>query len=74
MRRAVHIDSRKRAPIESVRDFRQSAVQCQLMCDLDGRLGFKTVGAARTLELERAVVGDVDLLVRAIDPEQVGAG
>ena len=44
------------------------------MCDLDRGFGFVAVGSARTFELERAVIGDVDLLIRPVDPEQAGSG
>jgi hypothetical protein len=33
----------------------------------DGELGFVSIRAARALEFEAAVIGDVDLLVRVID-------
>src|SRR5438128_1207141 len=44
------------------------------MGDLDGRLRLVSIGAAGAFELECAVIGDIDLLMRAVDPEQVGAG
>src|SRR5437773_110893 len=74
MRRAADVNPGKRAAIECVCDFRQSAVQGQTMRDLDSGLRLVAVSPARALELERAVVGNIDLLVRAIDVEQVGGG
>jgi hypothetical protein len=59
MRSAVYVNAMITAPEKSIGDFRLAAVQREMPCQLDRRLGFIAIGAARTLELEAAIIRDV---------------
>src|SRR5258706_4622487 len=73
MRRAIDVDAGEPASIKSISNLRQSAVDRNVMRNLDGGLGLESISAAGTLELECSVIGYIHLLVRAIDPKQVCA-
>src|SRR4051812_33766391 len=71
MRSAVDILARACSAIVGIRHLRQAAGQVNMAGDFDGCLGFHSVSPAGTFELEGPVVGYVDHLVRAVDPEAV---
>src|SRR4051794_26426016 len=73
MRRAVHVHPVIATPEERIRDLRQPGSYRKAVRQFDRRLGFVAVGAARALELETTVIGDIDLLVRMVDQERVRA-
>ena len=59
--------------IEGIGHLRQPGVEAQKRRELKGGLHFIAGRARRPLEFEAAVVRDIDLLVRAIDQEEVRA-
>src|SRR4030095_73052 len=73
MRSAVDVDSRQGPTIEGVGDFCNPAVESEITIDLQRSLGFKSISPARSLEFDAAGVGNIDLLIGAVDQEQVGA-
>ena len=73
MRRTVDIDPGKRAAIERIHHLGQTSIQGNMTGQLNGSLGFKAISAAGASELVTAIIRDVDLLVRAVNQEQVAA-
>src|SRR5262249_4512569 len=71
VRCAVYIDSGRSASIKGVRDLRKSAVEREGSGQADRHLSFVAVGTARSLQFERAIIGNVNLLIGAVDQEQV---
>src|SRR5204863_3554977 len=71
MRRAIDINPRRSRSIKRIRDLRDPAIERHVPRQADRRLSFKTVSPARSLQLERSVVGNVNLLVGPIDEEQI---
>src|SRR5262245_32651544 len=71
--RAVHVYTRRGSAVKSVRHLRQAAAECQVFCYL--RRDFQLIpgGPARSFEFKAAVVRDVDLLVRVVNDEVIGA-
>jgi len=73
MRSTVHINPVIAALEIGIRDLGKASVQRQPPCDRDRCLDFVPVGPAGSFELEAAIVGDVDLLIRVINQEPVRA-
>src|SRR5262245_34211070 len=72
MRRAADIHTRIREPIERIGHLRETTVQRNNASDANGRLSFIAVRPTGALQLECSIIRNVNLLVRAIDKEQVG--
>src|SRR5262249_55828234 len=73
VRSAVDVNAGKRAAKKRIRNLGETTVQTEVMRQSHRRFCFPAVGAARSLEFEAPVVGDVDLLVGAVNQEHVGA-
>src|SRR5262245_43967042 len=73
MRRAVYVLAGKCFAIVGVRDLGEASVKTQVRGQLDRSLPFPPVGSAWTLEFEGSVVRDIDLLVRAVNQENICA-
>src|SRR5438874_7972421 len=71
VRRAIHVNPRRGRSIKRVRHLREAAVERDVTRQADRGLSFKTVSPARSFQFSRSVVGNINLLVRAIDEEQV---
>src|SRR5690242_15735927 len=73
MRSAVDVNAVVASLEVGVPDLRHTRVQREMPCELHGGLRFISVSTGRALELEAAIVRDIDLLVRVINQEEVGA-
>jgi len=71
MRSAIHVNTVFPALEVRIPDLCETAVQREMATDLDRCLGFVPIGPAWPLELERPVIGNVDLLIRVINQERV---
>src|SRR5215467_2829779 len=73
MRSAVDVNAVASSFEECVGDLRRSAIEREVTSELHRSLCFVPIGAARSLEFETAIVGNVHLLVRVIDQKCVHA-
>src|SRR5262249_5448194 len=71
VRSAVNVDPVIASGEERVRDLRRAGVQGDVACQRTGSLRLGAVSATGSFELETAVVGYINLLLRVIDQETV---